>query len=124
MFVVKKRKNSVYTRNEFQRVLAREKSRTERYGRDSCFIVFEQDADRLSKRIIRRLINAVSRRVRLVDEIGWVNTKGIGVLLAGATADDGQKVASDIMSNITISKKSPLSIYTRSVTRTKSATGS
>ena len=73
--------------------MEREKSRAERYGSEFCCLLFENSTERVSGRINRQLVNAISNRVRLVDQIGWVNPKGIGVLLAGADSDDGQKVA-------------------------------
>ena len=97
MFIFKTKNSPIYSEKEFSRAVQREKERSNRYGSSFSCLIFESQGSGIPMRRTKKLVNAISNRVRWVDEMGWVNDKDIGVLLSGTDAAQAQKVAQDIV---------------------------
>ena len=85
----------IHTAEEFSKILRRERERADRNGHRFSLIFFEVDhKDRTSKGLIE-LAEALSRRIRLTDEVGWLDGH-LGVFLPETPPQGACKVADDI----------------------------
>jgi hypothetical protein len=85
----------IHTAEEFAKILRRERERADRNGHRFSLIFFEIDhKDRASKGLIE-LAEALSRRIRLTDEVGWLDGH-LGVFLPETPPEGACKVADDI----------------------------
>jgi GGDEF domain-containing protein len=85
----------IHTAEEFSKILRRERERADRNGHRFSLIFFEIDhKDRTSKGLIE-LAEALSRRIRLTDEVGWLDGH-LGVFLPETPPQGAGKVADDI----------------------------
>ena len=98
MFALKTKNNPIYTEQEFRRAIQREKDRADRYGSSFSCVIFESTGNRIPAKRQKNLFHAIVGRVRGIDEMGWVNGRDIGVLLAGTDTLGAHKVAEDIVS--------------------------
>lgn len=75
--------------HRMQRVLQREHARAKRNGKPFALVVMQ--IDRLAAhRSVRRLQEAIRQRARLTDEIGWLDSDRLAILLPD-TGDAGAK---------------------------------
>lgn len=76
----------VFDEKTFRFVLRRERSRSDRTGRPFSLVVLHLPKHR-SKSSDRWLLNALARRIRITDMIGWVGPASLGVLLPETSTD-------------------------------------
>jgi lipopolysaccharide/colanic/teichoic acid biosynthesis glycosyltransferase len=85
-----------YHETDFNRILARERSRVERSN--YCFSLVAFEIDKLSpEKIERRLFEQLKTRMRTSDEAGWIRKKTLGVILHNATEDNAWKFANGFL---------------------------
>lgn len=78
-----------------RRVLQREHARAARHGKPFSLVVLH--IDRLAAhRAVRRLHQAICRRIRLTDEIGWLDNDRLAVLLPQTTDAGARQFASHL----------------------------
>lgn len=99
---------TLLTSFELRRLLARERSRTDRTGRPFSLVVFSprEPADRDD--LFRRLQRLLRRRLRITDEIGLLEADRLAVVLPETPARGAWKVADDILAAYPISVSPPL----------------
>jgi len=90
-----RRRERLTSAREFQRSLAREQARADRYDYGFALLILEP-ADLVSRRQVNALARAVSERVRTSDEAGWLDSSRLGVILPCTSADGAQVLAQDI----------------------------
>src|SRR4051812_33393823 len=87
-------KHRLLSTRQFQRLLARERARSDRSGDRFSLLVFapqhETDGPHL------QLVKALRRRLRSTDEAGWFNQRRIGVVLPGTPPRGAWKLVDDI----------------------------
>lgn len=87
---------ALYSAEEFQRVINRERACADRSGECFSVVVFETLTQHNSSVDVATLAQVIHRRVRLTDAVGWFAHDRLGVLLHGANASSASKVAEDI----------------------------
>lgn len=76
----------VFDEKTFRFVLRRERARADRTGRPVSLVVFHLPKHR-SKSSDRWLLNALARRIRITDMIGWIDSSSLGILLPETSTD-------------------------------------
>ena len=85
----------IHTTEEFSRILRRERERADRNGHQFSLIFFEVNHKDRTCRGLIDLAEALSRRIRLTDEAGWLDGH-LAVFLPETPPDGAGKVADDI----------------------------
>ena len=84
------------TADQFRRLLARERSRTDRTGDKLAVIAFGPRCPELRRESLLRLVGILQKRLRTTDEIGWLDDEQVGVVLPGTPSAGAWKLADDI----------------------------
>ena len=92
--------SKIYHKKDFQKILERERVRTDRTGHEFSIVVFEIVDSKDYESLIQYLSYVLSQRVRCYDEIGWITEQRLGVILPDTLAEGAQKLADDICSLI------------------------
>ena len=92
--------SDIYSAEEFQGVINRERSRIDRSGSTFSLVLFKtvngHGFDHYSKKILK----TIYRRKRFVDEMGWYDDKRVAVLLPSTDQDGAEKFAIDIENKV------------------------
>ena len=100
--------DNVLTREEFRRVMRRERAACDRNNHEFSLLVFDGEviADPASA---QALVRAMTHRIREIDEVGWLDSQRLGLLLpytsfSGATtlARDLCRIAAPLQANYAI----------------------
>lgn len=104
-FVLKKRiYQSIDSQEVFQALLDRERGRSDRNG--SYFSLMSLTIEKTNNGDdILRLISALKNRLRSIDELGWIDSRRIGVLLPDTTFEGAMELAQDIKNQLDIKYK-------------------
>jgi hypothetical protein len=87
---------NLHSEKEFSAIVKREQKRANRSNSLFSLVAFSVgDTDR-DRSITYRLVKVLNKRLRLIDEVGWLETGLLGVLLPGTQAKDAQRFAEDI----------------------------
>ena len=102
MSVIRKKQfsDAVYSEGEFQAVIQRECSRSDRSGSGFSLMVFPLSYSRSSKRDSLKIAKVLTERVRSTDEVGWIGNKCLGVVLPDTPSDRARILAQDLHSRI------------------------
>lgn len=98
----KKMFDILYTKDEFGEVLKRERARSDRNGDIFSIVVFDLKPLGANKRAVRYLLKKIVKRTRSIDEMGWIDTHQVGVLLPHAYEEGAKIFAEAIQSNYDI----------------------
>jgi lipopolysaccharide/colanic/teichoic acid biosynthesis glycosyltransferase len=79
-----------------RRILDRERCRAERSGDPLALVTFAGPAGRLGSAEVTHLAKALRSRLRVTDEIGWLDRRQVCAILPGTHTDGAWKVADDI----------------------------
>lgn len=91
---------NLHSEKEFSAIVEREQERANRHNSLFSLVAFSVgDTDR-DRSITYRLVKVLNKRLRLIDEVGWLETGLLGVLLPGTQAKDAQRFAEDISRKI------------------------
>ncbi|MEM7166541.1 MAG: sugar transferase [Planctomycetota bacterium] len=85
----------VHSLQRFRDLIARERAVSDRGGYEFSIVVFEP-ADTEGPDYAKPIANALRRRIRSTDTVGWFDEKVIGVLLPHTSAAGAWKLGSDI----------------------------
>lgn len=83
--------NSIYSKDQFQLLLERERSRSDRKGHSFSLVVFSFGKHYRFSPVFSGFINKLKNRIRSSDIIGWLDARNLGILLADT--DNGNAVA-------------------------------
>jgi lipopolysaccharide/colanic/teichoic acid biosynthesis glycosyltransferase len=100
-----------YSVKEFRAILERECSRSDRTGDSFSIVVFQTSNINIDQPIANRLAKTLSRRLRSIDEVGWLDAQSIGIVLPKTSADNARKLANDISHKIGFGKDPVITIY-------------
>lgn len=81
----------------FRRILDHERARTDRSGLSFTVIAFQTREQDESNREVLRMINYLERRLRTIDEVGWMSEDRLAVLLPYTSVAGAWKVADDVI---------------------------
>jgi lipopolysaccharide/colanic/teichoic acid biosynthesis glycosyltransferase len=101
----------VHSRRQFRRVLARERSRSDRSGDRFSLIAFaSREADSAAE-MQQRLVKLLRRRLRLTDEIGWLDDEKLGVVLPATPPRGAWHLADDVCRQLDSELRPKCSVY-------------
>ena len=102
----------LYNPPQFRRILERERALADRNGQGFSLLTFEVNGLRSRIRRMRKLVLALSEKIRLSDEIGWFEEDQLGVILP-QTSPQGASVLAERVRRETASPDWPAqySIY-------------
>ncbi len=86
----------IHSPEEFRLTLERERVRTERTGLEFSLVIFDIENIEKHSNYNQLLINLLSNRTRLTDEVGWFDEKNIGVILPATITEGALQFASNI----------------------------
>jgi lipopolysaccharide/colanic/teichoic acid biosynthesis glycosyltransferase len=89
---------SIHALSDFHSIIERERLRVDRNSHQFSLIVFEFDAATAPEGSLARLASLLVRRVRSTDEVGWFDTRRIGVVLPYTPPTGAWKLADEISS--------------------------
>jgi lipopolysaccharide/colanic/teichoic acid biosynthesis glycosyltransferase len=101
----------VHPRRHFRRLLARERARSDRSGDRFSLIAFApRDLDSAAE-MQRRLVKVMRRRLRLTDEIGWLDDQQLGVVLPATPPRGAWHLADDVCRQLDLELRPQCSVY-------------
>jgi lipopolysaccharide/colanic/teichoic acid biosynthesis glycosyltransferase len=78
-------------------VIERERGRADRLGQFFSLILFDIDSgNRMCGSNIQRLVLALARRIRVTDEMGWLDDRCLAAVLPGTPSEGAGKMAADV----------------------------
>src|SRR5437867_1536479 len=83
----------VRSREAFRGSLLRERAGCDRNGHEFSLLVFDGETGAAAA---PNLLHAINRRVREIDEIGWLDHRRVGVLLPFTSPSGAKLLAEDI----------------------------
>jgi lipopolysaccharide/colanic/teichoic acid biosynthesis glycosyltransferase len=99
----------ISSREEFSRILDRERERADRSGQGFSLVVFDCGPQGLHTDVMRTLLDRIlSRGVRAIDVVGWFKEGSIATLLAGTSPEGAWKFAKDILNEIPEGTEAPI----------------
>jgi lipopolysaccharide/colanic/teichoic acid biosynthesis glycosyltransferase len=108
----RQRLRGVQSRRQFRRVLARERSRSDRSGDRFSLIVFSPRSSGSATVKQQRLVKYLHRRLRLTDEIGWLDGENIGVVLPATPPRGAWHLVDDVCRHFDLELRPICSVYT------------
>ena len=101
--------NGIPSREEFSRILERERERSDRSGQGFSLVVFEYGTQESHTDRMQILVDCIlSRRVRAIDEVGWFNEGSVATMLACTSPDGAWKFAKDVVGGIPAGTEAPV----------------
>lgn len=104
---------SIYSTDQFRKVLERERIRADRSGREFSLLIIEVGSVKRNRQAVAQLVQILTKRLRSIDEIGWFDDAQIGVALPDTINKGAWKLAGDI-SNLIPTTMAPFNckVYT------------
>jgi len=78
-----KRRLDIYAEHEYIRILDYERLRSERNKIPFSQVVLQMDTDGIRNRSLSAFLGGILRQLRITDQIGWLDTDQIGIILPG-----------------------------------------
>ncbi len=100
LFESRKNIHAICSLEEFREIIDRERDRAYRYNQTLSLAVFEVGTSYGNSEDVRRLIDAVGRRFRTIDRIGWYSNSQVGFILPYTSASGARKLAENISSSL------------------------
>lgn len=97
----------LYSPDQFQTILARERARADRTGDTFSFVAFNCAAAGNNPDTTASLVRILAGRLRATDDFGWLDAKRIGAVLPGTPAFGARKVAQDVISSFPSARAAP-----------------
>lgn len=86
----------LFTAEQMRRILERERARADRSGDKMAVISFMPREGHFSQKSLHHLVDVLRQRLRLTDDVGWLDEKQILAVLPATTAAGAWKVADDV----------------------------
>ncbi|HQO77092.1 MAG TPA: sugar transferase [Thermodesulfobacteriota bacterium] len=96
----------VYAREEFRRILDRERARTDRTGQGFALTIMQVPNSSGNCAGLSMILQALQQRIRFSDVLGWFSDNQLGILLYGANAATARKVTLEIFATLPASLSS------------------
>jgi len=90
----------IYSDKEFIRVLERERERANRNRHHFSLIVLEFGLTKMDEATLRSCIGKITKRIRIIDEIGWYRPECLGIILPYTSSRGARKVSEGIVESI------------------------
>ena len=86
----------ICSESEFIAILKRERERSDRTGQEFSLLIFNPGPEKTDEKKMKLLLRSLIRRLRSIDEAGWMKAGRIGVLLPGAALEGANGFAETI----------------------------
>ncbi|MHC4943838.1 MAG: hypothetical protein ACYTG7_12550 [Planctomycetota bacterium] len=106
----------VHSQERFERTLEQQMCRADRTGNELCLVVFHLQDLAGREPIMKRFIRVLEERKRCIDEIGWYDASGIGVILPETSVEGAKKFAEELTARTAGpgTERVPFTLYTYS----------
>jgi lipopolysaccharide/colanic/teichoic acid biosynthesis glycosyltransferase len=101
----------VHARRHFRRVLARERARSDRSGDRFSLIAFAPRNVDSAAEMQQHLVKILRRRLRLTDEIGWLDEGKLGIVLPATPPRGAWHLADDVCCQLDSELRPQCSVY-------------
>ena len=88
---------TIYSVADFDVIIAKEKARADRNSHLFSLVSFEIDPSDSSKDSVACFANYLMNRIRITDQMGWLDTDSIGVLLFNSSRVEAEKFIEKIL---------------------------
>ncbi len=95
------------SRQDFARVLQRERDRTDRTGDEFSLLALLTGCERKNRDVVAQTASLLVRRLRSTDEAGWLDGQTVAALLPATPPDGAWKVANDIRRSFPAGARTP-----------------
>ena len=95
----KRLRNSIHGRETFKSLIDRERKRADRYNNYFSLLVLRFESTQ-APGPIHSLITALKKRIRAIDELGWLEEHAMGVMLPDTNGQGALELAWDIRDNL------------------------
>jgi len=92
------RDRNVYSESDFQRIIKKERFRSDRSNYGFSLILFNISSFFDTEENIFAFLENIIMRIRISDEIGWFNSRNIGLLLPDTKLNGAHNLAEQIVS--------------------------
>lgn len=92
-------KNCLLSVRQFQRLLSRERARSDRSGDRFSLLVLVPSTSPKGTAFYSQLARSLHKRVRSTDESGWLDSERVAVVLPGTSPRGAWKLADDVCKN-------------------------
>ena len=92
--------NDICTTDNFYRSLERERDRSDRFGLKFAVVSFDLKTVNLNGKYPKLFTKAVHSRIRVSDEIGWIDDQNIGLLLFNTEKEGAIRFVKDVKATI------------------------
>ena len=86
----------IYSEEDFRRIIDRERARADRTDHQFSLIVLDFGFDNGNHHRNGRLLEKVYSRIRRIDEMGWYDSRRIGIILPYTSERGAQKFAESL----------------------------
>ena len=106
--------DTINSQEKFSEIIKRERARSDRNGHGFSIVKYEVKESEINNPCLQKVLCLLPERIRLTDEIGWVDHDHIGVLLYASTLEDARSFARQIEESVRAEGVSMIrySIYT------------
>ncbi len=102
----------IHSRPIFQALLKHERARADRVGGCFSLAIFDVSSLRGDGQQIERIAGQIRRKVRSIDEAGWLEGSRIGVILPATDREGGRTFVRRVLESTTLSIEVPSTICT------------
>lgn len=88
--------NGLYSEEVFHLAVQRERARTDRTGLAFSLVVFNVGAEQGENSLLATLSQVLKQRMRATDEVGWLESGRLGVLLYNTSGEGGYQFAQQV----------------------------
>lgn len=98
--------------SNFQKIIEMERCRVNRNGGSFVIVVFNLEKFHLELNLLSKLVQRISRRSRITDQIGWYDYNRLGVILPETSTLGAQKFIQDLyLQNQNGIPRPPIDLY-------------
>ncbi len=89
--------NGLQTFEDMKRIILRERARSDRQNHEFSVVVIDIEKFDKENGFLDHLYQRLSKRLRLIDEIGWYDNDDIAIVLPYTSSKNAVRVAEDVL---------------------------
>ncbi len=93
------RKDGLYSPAELQALIEHEQVRSRRNGEPNALLICRLNGSQGKERIVRRIVETLTRSVRETDHLGWMSEGELAVVLPGTSAEAAEHLKDKLTEN-------------------------
>lgn len=92
--------NDVLARDEFRRLISRERNRADRVGSQLSLLLLDLERGERGKAKLAASLEVICQRLRETDAVGWFQRRSLGILLPDTASKGAQRVLEDLRERV------------------------